>query len=146
LGAVYNRENVTDGSNVDESAEALVGVTFRRFKPGRSSVTSMAAEEKAASNDDRQDVNYFSAQWFVNYNFGKGLALGTAPIITCDWKRESGDECTIPCGLQISKVLNLGQRPANLLFGYYKNSSHPDKGAENEVRFQINFMFPQKKK
>jgi hypothetical protein len=48
--------------------------------------------------------------------------------------------------LQISKVLNLGQRPANLLFGYYKNSTHPDKGAEDQVRFQINFMFPQKKK
>jgi hypothetical protein len=98
-----------------------------------------------AGNDDRQDVNFFSAQPFVNYNFGKGLALGTAPIITCDWKRESGDECTIPVGLQISKVLHLGQRPANLLFGYYKNASHPDKGAEEQVRFQINFMFPQKK-
>ena len=34
LGAVYNRENVTGGSEVDNSAEALVGVAFRRFKRG----------------------------------------------------------------------------------------------------------------
>jgi len=99
-----------------------------------------------AGNDERQDVNSFFAQWFVNYNFGKGLALGTAPIITCDWNRESGDECTIPWGLQISKVMHLGHQPVNILFGYYKNSTHPVGGAENQVRFQINFMFPHKKK
>ena len=34
LGAVYNRENVTDGSGVEDSAEALVGLSFRRFKRG----------------------------------------------------------------------------------------------------------------
>jgi len=34
LGAVYNREDVTDGSEVDDSAEALVGFGFRRFKRG----------------------------------------------------------------------------------------------------------------
>lgn len=34
LGAVYNREKVTDSSEVDESAEALIGVAFRRFKRG----------------------------------------------------------------------------------------------------------------
>jgi ABC-type molybdate transport system substrate-binding protein len=34
LGVVYNREEVTGGSDVDESAEALAGVAFRRFKRG----------------------------------------------------------------------------------------------------------------
>jgi len=34
LGAVYNRENVTDSSDVDDSAEALIGVAFHRFKRG----------------------------------------------------------------------------------------------------------------
>ena len=98
-----------------------------------------------AGNDDRQDVNFLFAQWFVNYNFGKGWALGTAPIITCDWKRDSGDQCTIPWGLQVSKVTHFGHQPVNLIIGYYRNSQHPDGGAESQVRFQINFMFPQKK-
>jgi hypothetical protein len=34
LGAVYNREQVTGSSEVDNSAEALVGASFRRFKLG----------------------------------------------------------------------------------------------------------------
>ena len=99
-----------------------------------------------AGNSERQDVNFFFAQWFVNYNFGKGLALGTAPIITCDWERESGDQCTIPLGLQISKVTHFGAQPVNLLLGYYDNVQHPDGGAESQVRIQVNFMFPQKPK
>jgi hypothetical protein len=34
LGVVYNREDVTGESDVDESAEALAGVAYRRFKRG----------------------------------------------------------------------------------------------------------------
>jgi hypothetical protein len=34
LGVVYNREEVTGSSGVDNSAEALVGIAFRRFKRG----------------------------------------------------------------------------------------------------------------
>jgi hypothetical protein len=99
-----------------------------------------------AGNDDRDDVNFFFAQWFANYNFGRGWALGTAPIITCDWEADSGDQCTIPLGLQISRVVHIGRRPTNILVGYYDNIEHPDGGAENQVRVQFNFIFPQKPK
>jgi len=73
-----------------------------------------------AGESDREDVNFFFAQWFVNYNFGKGVALGTAPIITCDWEADSGNQCTIPWGLQVSKVTHFGSQPVNLLLGYYR--------------------------
>jgi hypothetical protein len=92
---------------------------------------------------DREDVNQFFAQYFVNFNFGGGWALGTAPIITCDWTAPTDEQCTIPWGLQISKVMNFGSRPANVLMGYYKNSEHPTDGAESQLRVQINLMFPQ---
>ena len=92
---------------------------------------------------DREDVNQFFAQYFLNYNFGGGWALGTAPIITCDWNAPSGEQCTIPWGLQVSKVMGFGSRPANVLLGYYKNSEHPTDGAESQVRIQINLLFPQ---
>ena len=61
---------------------------------------------------DRPSVNEMFAQWFLNYNLGGGWALGTAPIITCDWTADSGNECTIPWGLQVSKVMTFGRRPA----------------------------------
>ena len=98
-----------------------------------------------AGNSDRPDVNFFVFQWFANYNLPKAWAVGTAPIITCDWEATSGNECTIPWGLQVSKVTHFGSRPVNLLVGYYKNSTHPDGSADHQARVQINFMFPQKK-
>lgn len=101
-------------------------------------------------NSDREDVNFFFAQWFVNYNFGHGLALGTAPIITCDWEYETvgddDDQCTFPLGLQISKVTFAGSQPLNILLGYYENVYHPIAGAESQFRLQVNFMFPIKPK
>jgi hypothetical protein len=96
-----------------------------------------------AGDSDREDVNRLFAQWFVNYNLGQGWAVGSVPIITCNWEIDSGDQCTIPWGAQVSKVMRFGSRPVNLLFGYYENSRKPDGGADNQVRFQINFLFPQ---
>lgn len=101
-------------------------------------------------NSDREDVNFFFAQWFLNYNFGHGLALGTAPIITCDWEYETmgddDDQCTFPLGLQISKVTFAGSQPINILLGYYENVYHPVNGADSQFRLQVNFMFPIKPK
>jgi hypothetical protein len=99
-----------------------------------------------AGDDDRSDYNRFVAQWFLNYNFGGGWALGTAPIITGDWKADPDQRWTVPWGLQISKVTRLGAQPVNLLLGYYWNSKHPDGGADRQVRFQVNFMFPTPKR
>ena len=95
-----------------------------------------------AGQADRESVSALAGQWFINYNLGKGWVLGTAPIIACDWKAPSGEECTIPWGGQISKVLAFGSRPVNLLVGYYKNSDHPEGGSEAQVRFQINLLYP----
>jgi len=78
----------------------------------------------------------------VNYNLGNGWAVGSAPIVTANWEAESGQQWTVPWGLQVSKVLKLGNQPVNLLLGYYKNSEHPDGGADSQVRFQINFLYP----
>lgn len=95
-----------------------------------------------AGESDRDDVNFFFAQWFVNYNLGNGWAVGTAPVVTANWEAESGQQWTIPWGLQVSKIMKFGNQPVNLLLGYYDNSEHPDGGAESQVRFQINLLYP----
>jgi hypothetical protein len=95
-------------------------------------------------SSDRDDVNFFVLQYFLNYNIGNGWAVGTAPILTANWKADSGNQWTIPWGLQVSKVTHFGSRPVNLLLGYYKNAEHPDGGADYQVRFQLNLLFPQK--
>lgn len=97
-----------------------------------------------AGDEDRNDINFFLAQWFVNYNIGRGWAVGTAPIVTANWEDEdSGNRWTVPLGLQVSKVTHFGSRPVNLLIGYYDNVQHPDGAAEYQIRFQLNLLFPQ---
>ena len=96
----------------------------------------------AAGDADRDDYNRFLLQYFVNFNLGGGWALGTAPVVTANWKAEDGNKWTVPWGLQVSKVARIGAQPVNLLLGYYTNSTHPEGAAGAQVRVQINFMFP----
>jgi hypothetical protein len=120
------------------------GVLF--YKTGEWTMGAVASNVWSVAGDsDREDVNFFFAQYFVNYNFGRGWALGTAPIVTADWEADSDNTWTIPWGLQVSKLTRFGSRPVNLLIGHYTNSEHPDGSADEQVRLQVNFLFPTKK-
>lgn len=99
-----------------------------------------------AGNDARDDYSVFTCQYFINYNFGGGWTFGTAPIVVANWKAPSGQRWTIPWGAQISKVTHFGSRPVNLIAGYYYNATRPDQGADSQVRFQVNFLFPTSRK
>ncbi|MGB5630961.1 MAG: hypothetical protein WBM57_16455, partial [Woeseiaceae bacterium] len=58
------------------------------------------------------------------------------------WEADSDNTWTIPWGLQVSKVTKIANQPVNLLLGYYANSEEPTGAADEQVRFQINFLFP----
>jgi hypothetical protein len=117
------------------------GVAF--YGVGKFTMGAVASNVWSVAGDDtREDVNFFFAQWFINYNLGSGWALGSAPIITGNWNAPSGQGWVVPWGLQISKVTHLGTRPANLLIGYYYNATRPDAGAESQLRMQVNLMYP----
>ena len=69
------------------SAVVFAGAGNFSFGGVASNVWSIAD----VSGADREDVNQFFLQYFVNFNFGGGWALGTAPIIPCDWTAPSGE-------------------------------------------------------
>ena len=94
-----------------------------------------------AGANDRADVNMFTMQYFVNYNLGKGWAVGTSPVVSANWEAASDETWTIPWGLQVSKVTKFGNQPVNLLVGYYHNSEHPTGTADAQLRVQLNFIF-----
>ena len=52
-------------------------------------------------------------QPFLNYNFAGGLYLTSAPILTVDWKADSGQRWTMPLGGGIGKIFHLGKLPVN---------------------------------
>jgi len=119
------------------------GVIF--YSVGRFTLGGVASNVWSVGGDsDREDVNFFFAQYFINFNIANGWVLGSAPIVTCDWTEPSGEQWTIPWGLQLSKVTRLGSRPANLMAGYYYYSQQPTLGPESQVRLQVNLLFPTK--
>jgi hypothetical protein len=72
LGAVYNRENVTDSSEVDNSAEGIAGITFQRFKRSSHSPKIQFSLQTFPSLTDssrwRAQLN-FSISWKVIKDF-----------------------------------------------------------------------------
>ena len=81
-------------------------------------------------------------QPFVNYNFKGGLYLVSGPILTVDWKADSGQQWTVPLGGGIGKIFHIGRLPVNTTLQAYYNVVHPDNGANWQLRAQVQFMFP----
>ena len=101
-------------------------------------VWSFAGEEAAG------DVNQFLLQYFINYNFGEtGWYLVSAPIITADWTRDSGDQWTLPLGGGFGRVFNIGAQPVNMSLQAYDNVIAPEGAPDWQLRFQVQLLFPQ---
>jgi hypothetical protein len=81
-------------------------------------------------------------QPFINYNFSHGWYLSSAPIITCNWEADSGDQWTVPIGAGGGKILRLGKLPVNTQLQAYYNVATPDNGPDWQLRFQVQFLFP----
>jgi len=84
----------------------------------------------------------FLLQPFLNYNFPGGTYLGSSPIITADWKADSGQQWTVPLGLAVGHIFHFGRLPVNTQFGAYYNVVHPEDGPNWQLRVQVQFMFP----
>jgi hypothetical protein len=83
-------------------------------------------------------------QPFVNYNFpdAPGRYLSFSPVITADWKADSGQKWTVPIGLSIGQIVKPGGQPMNLQAGAYYNVERPDTGARWQIRLQLVLLFP----
>jgi hypothetical protein len=83
-------------------------------------------------------------QPFVNYNFTEhpGLYLTSAPILTVDWKADSGQRWTVPIGGGIGKIFHFGKLPVNTQLSAYYNVVRPDFAANWQIRAQVQLMFP----
>jgi hypothetical protein len=97
-----------------------------------------------ARDDGRPAVNQMLLQPFINYNFpdAPGRYLSFSPIITANWKADSGQQWVVPLGLSIGQILKIGQQPINVQAGYYYNVAHPDDGSRYQVRLQLQLLFP----
>ncbi len=95
-----------------------------------------------AGNDDRDKVSFFLFQYFVNYNFKGGLYLTSAPIITANWKADSGNKWVIPFGGGVGKIFRIGKLPLNAQTQAFYNVEQTTFGPDWTLRFQLQFLFP----
>lgn len=97
-----------------------------------------------SSDASSPSYNNFLLQPFLNYNFPRhpGLYLTSSPIITADWKADSGQRWTVPVGGGVGKIFHIGRLPVNTQLAAYYNVVHPDDGPNWQLRFQVQFMFP----
>ncbi len=89
-----------------------------------------------------EQVNLFTWQPFVNYNLDDGWYLTSIPLITANWEADSSDTWTVPLGGGVGKVFRIGKQPMNVSAAAYYNVAKPDFGADWQMRFQVQFLFP----
>src|SRR5258708_33559861 len=107
-------------------------------------VYGVLANNSWSLTSDRQGGSYNNGliQPFVNYNFEGGLYLTSAPILTIDWKADSGQQWTVPIGGGVGKIFHLGKLPVNTQISAYYNVVRPDFQANWQIRAQVQLMFP----
>lgn len=96
-----------------------------------------------SDSNGKPRTNAFLWQYFINYNFGKGWAIATAPSMTANWDAARDQRWTIPVGIGISRTLVFNKQPMTLGFQYYNNVKRPDGTPSTMVRFVVAFIFPQ---
>jgi hypothetical protein len=95
-----------------------------------------------AGNSDRDKVSFFLLQYFINYNFKGGLYLTSSPIITANWKADSGEKWVIPFGGGVGKIFRIGKLPLNAQTQAFYNVQQTTFGPDWGLRFQLAFLFP----
>ena len=110
--------------------------------PGQWVVGSLFSNVWSFAGSGANDVNFFTWQYFINYNMPGGSYFTTAPIITSNWEADSGDKWTIPFGGGIGQIFRIGKQPINLNIQAYYNVKKPEFAGSWQLRLQWAFLFP----
>jgi len=95
-----------------------------------------------AGDDDAPDVNFFSFQYFINYNFKSGWYISSTPTITADWEADSDDRWTIPFGGGVGRLVKFGNQPVDLKLQGFYNVENPKGTADWSLQLQVKLLFP----
>jgi len=110
--------------------------------PGKWVIGSLFSNVWSFAGSGDTDVNFFTWQYFVNYNMDNGWYLTSAPIITANWEANSDNTWTVPIGGGVGKIFKIGKQPVNGQISAYDNVVTPDNGADWQLRLQLQFLFP----
>jgi hypothetical protein len=95
-----------------------------------------------AGNQARKNVNQFSFQYFITYNFPHGWYLTTQPPLTADWFAPRNARWTVPFGGGFGRTFKLGGQSVNTTMQAYDNVVRPANGARWTLQIAFEFLFP----
>lgn len=95
-----------------------------------------------AGDSNRQDVNSFLLEPFVNYNLDNGWYLLSDLIMTANWDAPSSERWTIPLGGGAGKIFKIGNQLMNTRLEAYYNVESPKAGPDWSMTFTLQFLFP----
>jgi hypothetical protein len=98
-----------------------------------------------AGPSQRPDVNQMLMQPFVNYNMRHGWYLTSSPVITSNWEVDSNRRWTVPVGGGVGRIVHFGKLPVSTYAQIFRNVERPDGTTSWSARFQMTFLFPQKR-
>ena len=95
-----------------------------------------------AGDSDRDDVSFFSFQYFINYTFPSGWYLSSTPTITSNWEGSGGNKWTVPFGGGGGKLFRIGELPIDIKLQAFGNAENPKHTADWSTQLQVKFLFP----
>ena len=113
--------------------------------PGHWVIGALANNQWSYAGWGKNNVNALLVQPFINYNFPDGWYVATSPIITANWVAASDNRWTLPIGGGIGKIFKFDHKfpPINLQLQAFDNVVRPHQGgADWQLRFQVQFLFP----
>jgi hypothetical protein len=141
LGPVALFPTATDGRLGSDKwglGPSLVILTM----PGNWVIGTLLSNVWSVGGSGDQDVNFFTWQYFINYNMPGGWYLTSAPIMTANWEASSGNKWTVPVGGGVGKIFLIGKQPFNANAQVFYNAEKPRGVGDWAMRLQLQLMFP----
>ncbi len=91
------------------------------------------------------DFSTSSIQPMIFYNIPSlpGMTINYNSTISYDWKADAGNRWTVPLGLGMSKMFDIGSGYGiDTNIGAYANVVKPEGAADWKINWQISFLLP----
>lgn len=95
-----------------------------------------------AGDDNRDDVNRTTIEYYCYANLGNGWWIGTAPVNTANWEASADNIWTIPVGGGFGKLVGK-RRPMNLKVEAYGYAEAPTDYADWSLMLGCDFLIPE---
>ena len=95
-----------------------------------------------AGDSSRKSTNQINILPLAYYFFGDQWSVGYSGNVLADWKQAGNDAWTVPIGLSIGKVVQLGQFPVQIQLAGQYFAERPPGGPKWNLQFELTPVIP----